>query len=473
VGSFLLSFSVSQVKVQGAGTAVWTDKGDTASTTFKDNNKYSIHIANISTLSNLIHLEGTASAGPNFSGQLSSYQVQIQWGDNAVNTTSTINFVQSGKSYFSGTWSSSPDHNYAAGGSYTITVKLYHEQPPGNESGDAMESFTIQVITITSSPVAGAGFVNVDNRAITTPHTFYWVVGSTHTLTALRPVAGPAGIRYVWTSWSDSKNMTYNSENINLVVPSTATTYTANFMTQYYLTVNNGGHGTAGGAGWYDANTNAQATIAPLTVAGTTGTRYVFNGWTGDVSGSGLPSDNILMNGPKTATATWKTQYRLTMATNFGTTSPSVGDHWYDADTNAQATIAPLTVAGTAGTRYVFNGWTGDASGSGSPSDNILMNGSKTATASWKTQYYLTVTSPHGTTGGENWYDSGDNAYATVTPLTVAGSTGVRYVFTNWSGDASGTTSPSDSITMDGPKTATADWKTQYYSKYVKYVIRL
>jgi len=90
------------------------------------------------------------------------------------------------------------------------------------------------------------------------------------------------------------------------------------------------------------------------------------------------------------------------------------------------------------------------------------MNGPITQTASWTHQYYLTVTSPHGTTSGEGWYNAGATAYAGVSPLTVPGPAGVRYVFTHWSGAASGTTSPSNPITMNAPKTATANWKTQY-----------
>jgi uncharacterized repeat protein (TIGR02543 family) len=91
------------------------------------------------------------------------------------------------------------------------------------------------------------------------------------------------------------------------------------------------------------------------------------------------------------------------------------------------------------------------------------MDRPKFAVALWKTQYYLTVVSPYGTAGGEGWYDKYTYAQATVTPLIVPGGTGVQYVFTGWSGDASGTTSPSNSIYMDGPKTAVANWKVQYY----------
>jgi uncharacterized repeat protein (TIGR02543 family) len=91
------------------------------------------------------------------------------------------------------------------------------------------------------------------------------------------------------------------------------------------------------------------------------------------------------------------------------------------------------------------------------------MDRPKFAVALWKTQYYLTVVSLYGTTGGQGWYDKYTYAQATVTPLIVPGGTGVQYVFTGWSGDASGTTSPSNSIYMDGPKTAVANWKVQYY----------
>src|SRR3989304_4180809 len=86
------------------------------------------------------------------------------------------------------------------------------------------------------------------------------------------------------------------------------------------------------------------------------------------------------------------------------------------------------------------------------PSDAILMNAPKEAVAHWKTQYYLTVTSAHDTPSGEGWYDSGDNAFGTLADLIVSGGTGIRYVFLNWSGDATGSTSPSDAILMNAPK---------------------
>ena len=91
------------------------------------------------------------------------------------------------------------------------------------------------------------------------------------------------------------------------------------------------------------------------------------------------------------------------------------------------------------------------------------MNGPETATANWKTQYQLTVTSVYGTTSGAGWYDNGSTAYAIVASNIVSGGSGIQYVLTGWSGNSSGSGATSNGITMNAPKTATAFWGTQYY----------
>jgi uncharacterized repeat protein (TIGR02543 family) len=181
--------------------------------------------------------------------------------------------------------------------------------------------------------------------------------------------------------------------------------------------------------------------------------RYRLLSVTGPSSGFSLTTDT-------TITGNYKAQYYLTVSSDHGTTS---GEDWYDECTYAYAGLNTGEVIDD-GTKYLFVKWTIDATGTDyAASDAIHMNGPKTAVAEWKTQHYLTVVSPYGTTGGAGWYDECTYAYATVTPLKVPGGTGVQYVFTGWSGDASGSTSPSDPIHMDGPKTAVATWKVQYY----------
>jgi len=80
------------------------------------------------------------------------------------------------------------------------------------------------------------------------------------------------------------------------------------------------------------------------------------------------------------------------------------------------------------------------------------------------TQYYLTVTTSYSTQTGQGWYYDGTTVYAGVSSNTVSGGTGIRYVFTHWSGDASGTNyAQSNGITMTSDKEAVANWKIQYF----------
>ena len=152
----------------------------------------------------------------------------------------------------------------------------------------------------------------------------------------------------------------------------------------------------------------------------------------------------------------------LTVESACGVTA---GEGWYDRNATAYAALDVGVVDYGNGTRRVFTHWSGDASGTNyTQSDPIYMDESKTATANWKTQYYLTVESAYGTVGGEGWYDVGSNVYATLDAGVVDHGNGTRRTFTQWNGDASGTNyAQSDPILMDEAKTATADWKTQHY----------
>ncbi len=173
-------------------------------------------------------------------------------------------------------------------------------------------------------------------------------------------------------------------------------------------------------------------------------------------------SSSVVMNSPINETASWKTQYYLKVNSPQGTPN---GAGWYDAGATVAFSVNPAIVSGGTGVQAVFIRWSGVGSGSYSGSlrsYSITLNNPINETAVWKTQYYLTVNSPYGTVGGAGWYDDGTTAQATVSPLVVAGPSGIQYVFLRWSGDASGSNSPSNDIQMDRPKTATATWKTQF-----------
>jgi hypothetical protein len=138
-----------------------------------------------------------------------------------------------------------------------------------------------------------------------------------------------------------------------------------------------------------------------------------------------------------------------------------VGDVWYEEGATGRAGLDAGLVPGPDGTRYIFTHWGGDAAGTDwAASDDIMMDGPRTAEAVWKTQYVLTVESDHGATGGGGWYDHGEATYAHIDDDTVFVSPDTVYIFTNWAGDATGSDySASNPVWMDGPKTAVAVWR--------------
>jgi len=232
-------------------------------------------------------------------------------------------------------------------------------------------------------------------------------------------------------------------------------------VAQYYLTTVSP-HGTIGGQGWYTSGSTAYATLDTSVVDHGNQTRRVFLYWSGDTSGTNYAqSDPIFMDSNKTAIAVWKTQYYVTVISPYGIVS---GEGWYDNSSIIYVSLNTGIVDHGNGTRRVFLYWSGDTSGTNySQSDLIHVDSPKTIIAVWKTQYYLTVTSPYGTTSGQGWYDKDSTAYADLNTGVVDHGNGTRRVFTSWSGDASGTDyAQSDPILMDGPKTAIAQWKTQY-----------
>jgi hypothetical protein len=162
------------------------------------------------------------------------------------------------------------------------------------------------------------------------------------------------------------------------------------------------------------------------------------------------------MNGPKTATATWQTQYMLNVTTDYGT---PFGEGWQNAGSTVQVGLDVGIVAGTPGTQYVFSHWGGNASGTNYASfDDIVMDSPKAAVANWKTQYQLNCTTnpldllpaPTKTPAGE-WFDEGTN-------VTLEAQDVVGYTFDYWTIDDLEIfiIESSFNITMDAPHSVVA-----------------
>ncbi|MBN1754651.1 hypothetical protein JW877_00420, partial [bacterium] len=278
------------------------------------------------------------------------------------------------------------------------------------------------------------------------------------------------GTRYIFQSWTGTGSGSYSgSNNPATVNMNNSITEVANWQTQYYLTILNGGRGSVIGSGWFLAGSHPEFEVTPTIIDSTATIRYIFKQWTGIGPGSYTGSTNpgsCTMNGPVTETVVWTRQYYLTVD-NGGRSTPA-GEGWYDQGVLAGFSIAPGIVDSTADIRFVFNGWTGLGSGSYTGSANpgeCTMNGPITETANWRIQYYLRVTSDWGAVSGQGWYNAGVIANFGVTPDTVL-ETGTRHIFQRWdgTGDAaySGPLNPA-SCTVNGPLNEQAIWTNQYY----------
>jgi hypothetical protein len=157
-------------------------------------------------------------------------------------------------------------------------------------------------VTVQANP-PGLSFA-VDGTNYTTAQTFNWTPGSNHTIATTPQQNGSTGVQYVWNSWSDAGAISHT------ISPTTSSNYTANFTTQYYLTMSAGAGGSVSpGSMW--TNGGAMVNISAMAF-----NEYSFGSWTG--SGSGSYSGNnsatsVTMNGPITQTASFNMQVQ-TMA---------------------------------------------------------------------------------------------------------------------------------------------------------------
>jgi hypothetical protein len=212
-------------------------------------------------------------------------------------------------------------------------------------------------ITVTSSPT-GSGFVSVDNTPITTPQTFLWQRGSTHTLSAsskVQPSCCPA-LNFTFSSWSDGGAQTHT-----ITTPSSSTTYTANFDSYVYLNViaNPSSGGTVTGSGWYKFGTIA-------TISATPNTGYSFSSWfanwDGGYSGTANPTTvsmdirafTFAANGnTPTETASFSPSGMYTVTVNAKQTcgTPMNGlPISYSYDTTSGSDSTPFTLSVSSGT---------------------------------------------------------------------------------------------------------------------------
>jgi hypothetical protein len=346
----------------------------------------------------------------------------------------------------------------STGGTFDSTTSAstnYHmPAAPATVTGN-FGSASVQ-ITITTNP--SSLLVSVDGGTATAaPLVENWVIGSSHTIATTSPQAGPAGTQYAFSSWSDSGAISHS-----ISVPSTATTYTASFSTQYQLStqVLPPADGTVSPAsGSYFA---AGATI-PVTATANSG--FTFSNWTstgGSFDSTTTASTNYHMPAaPATVTGNFSTaSVQTTITTSPANLLVSVDggaaaaaplvESWVIGSSHTITTTSPQ--AGATGTQYVFSSW----SDGGAISHSITVPSTATTyTASFNTQYLLT-TLANPANGGTVSPITGYQAANSVVPLLATANSG--FTFSSWTGNVANAGSASTSITMSSPQTVTANF---------------
>jgi len=298
--------------------------------------------------------------------------------------------------------------------------------------------------------------------------TGWYLAGTWARIVVTTPIEETAGTRYRFDRWTGANPRDSANNPVNLVYMDSPKIVEAVWVTQYRLTVNSP-YGQVSGGGWYDKDQVATfSVISP--VSGGEGVRHIFNSWTGDYAGSSM-TGTVTMNAPKTVTATWKTQFLLTVDPKGGQVDKST--QWLDSGTSMSVTaLSPCSIVEKK-SRLVFLGWQG-ASTSTSNTVTLIMDAPKALAATWRWQYYLIVETKRGVPTGEGWYDADSMAEFSVpaetpmeSPFDVLGG---KYVFTGWTGDSTANT-PKATIVMDGAHIVTALWRSDYSAVTMFFVI--
>lgn len=318
-----------------------------------------------------------------------------------------------------GVWAGNGAHGSLTISGLTVNGDAITSYPGGHGDDITNQASGFAFIVVTNSSATtvgtspdGLAFL-VDGTNYTTQQTFNWVPGSNHTIATTATQSGGTGIQYVWNSWSDGGMISHT------VSPTNGTTYTANFTTQYFLTMNAGANGSVSpGSLWTSSGT-------VVNISATASNGFSLAGWTGTGSGSYSGNNNpasITMNGPVTESASFAAISKII----------SLGGNlaFGNVPTSSSSNLT-LTISNTGNTTLTVSSINYPAAFSGSFSGSVSAGGSTNVTVTFMpasaTNYSgdLTVNSD-ATSGGNTLAVSGNG-----TPLAA-----VALAFTTQPGSA-------------------------------------
>jgi len=165
------------------------------------------------------------------------------------------------------------------------------------------------------------------------------------------------------------------------------------------------------------------------------------------------------------AVITTPTSYAINVVSSHGSPTASA-----QVNAGGSFTASVTSPEGDTGHRWICTGYSidGVTAVSGTSYTFTNVQADHTITFNWQEQYYMTVLSFEGSTSGTGWYNLGATATASVPSDIIMSDSDIRQIFASWIGDATGNATTSTLLTVDGPKTVTATWKTQYLVTFIQ-----
>jgi uncharacterized protein (TIGR02145 family)/uncharacterized repeat protein (TIGR02543 family) len=218
----------------------------------------------------------------------------------------------------------------------------------------------------------------------------------------------------------------------------------------------------AGGIVSRDPSKDAYAYGEEVTVTALAATGQQFSGWSGSFT-STSPTVTVKMDSSMALAAKFEAQTAGAAYTLSTVANPAGGGEiTRSPDKTAYSAGEKVTVTAAAKPGYTFTGWSG-ASDASAASITVTMNSGLSLAANFQQQKYsltVNVDPPDGGTVTRNDQDKTEYAYGDTVRVTDTPKTG--YMFTNWTGAATGTANPA-TVIMTENKTLTANFALRRY----------
>ncbi|GEM_PF-2615000 len=235
-------------------------------------------------------------------------------------------------------------------GSYTGTADsiMIHPLSPISQTAQWNTQFMVRVYDGGRGTVYGGGWFDEGATA------FFGI--------APPVIDSTAGIRWVFAGWNGEGEGAYSGADADaFCTVDGPIDETAAWTLEYFLAVDNGGHGVASGEGWYSAGSWSEFSVEPDSEMITEGVAWRFTGWMGFGEGSYTGENNpatCRMSGPVTERAIWGVRYRVAIADSGAMGLPEFeGEGWFPRETWQPISAPPVVIFGSS--RLSFLRWSG------------------------------------------------------------------------------------------------------------------